>query len=96
MTESALNAFGTDQPYLQPVADMASKDPNLNPKYASWSRSISTAIILKAFKLNDVASLEIIGKRIYATSSAGKKISLRLETFRSRAALPSPFFTIAN
>ena len=96
MTESALNAFGTDQPYLQPVADPASIDPKLNPRYTNWTRSVSASIVAKAFNLSDVSKLEIIGKRIYATSSAGKKISLRLETFRSRTALPSPFFTILS
>ena len=96
MTESALNAFGTDQPYLQPVADPASIDPKLNPRYTNWTRSVSASIVAKAFNLSDVSKLEIIGKRIYATSSTGKKFSLRLETFRSRAALPSPFFTILS
>ena len=96
MTESALNAFGTDQPYLQPVADPASMDSKLNPRYTNWSRSISSDVVAKAFNLSDVAKLEIIGKRIFATSRAGKRVSLRLETFRSRAALPSPFFAISN
>ena len=96
MTESALNAFGTDQPYLQPVADPASMDPKLNPRYTNWSRSISASVVAKAFNLSDVMKLEVIGKRIYATNSAGKRTSLRLETFRSRAVLPSPFFVISN
>ena len=96
MTESALNAFGTDQPYLQPVADPASMDPKLNPRYTNWSRSVSASVVAKAFNLSDVVKLEIIGKRIFATSSAGKRVSLRLETFRSRAVLPSPFFVISN
>ena len=96
MTESALNAFGTDQPYLQPVADPASMDPKLNPRYTNWSRSISASVVAKAFNLSDVMKLEVIGKRIYATNSAGKRTSLRLETFRSRVVLPSPFFVISN
>ena len=96
MTESALNAFGTDQPYLQPVADPASMDPKLNPRYTNWSRSISAVIVAKAFNLSDIAKLEIIGKRIYATSIGGKQVSLRIETFRSRVVLPSPFFVISN
>ena len=96
MTESALNAFGTDQPYLQPVTDPASMDQKLNPRYINWSRTISASVVAKAFNLSDVVKLEIIGKRIFATSSAGKRVSLRLETFRSRAVLPSPFFVISN
>ena len=96
MTESALNAFGTDQPYLQPVADPASMDSKLNPRYTNWSRSISASVVAKAFNLSDVVKLEIIEKRIFATNGAGKRVSLRLETFRSRAVLPSPFFVISN
>jgi SpoIID/LytB domain protein len=94
-TESALNAFGTDVEYLQPVADPVSLDPLRNPNYASWKRSVSGAVVAKAFGLLDVQKLEIQGKRIEATSLNGTKVSLRLETFRSRAALPSPFFTIS-
>ena len=96
MTESALNAFGTAFDYLQPVADPVSLDPKRNPKYATWTRSVSTAVIAKAFGLLDVQNLEIKDKRIEATSLNGTKASLRLETFRSRAGLPSPFFNLSE
>ena len=94
MTESALNAFGTDVEYLQPVADPVSLDPKRNPNYAVWKRTVSGSIVAKAFGLLDVQKLTIKDKRIEATSFTGAKASLRLETFRSRAGLPSPFFTI--
>lgn len=94
MTESALNAFGTDVEYLQPVADPVSLDPKRNPNYAVWKRTVSATIIAKAFGLLDVQKLVIKDKRIEATSFNGAKASLRLETFRSRAGLPSSFFTI--
>lgn len=94
MTESALNAFGTDVEYLQPVADPVSLDPKRNPNYAVWKRTVSATIISKAFGLLDVQKLVIKDKRIEATSFNGAKASLRLETFRSRAGLPSSFFTI--
>lgn len=94
MTESALNAFGTDVEYLQPVADPVSLDPKRNPNYAVWKRTVSATIIAKAFGLLDVQKLVIKDKRIEATSFNGTKASLRLETFRSRAGLPSSFFTI--
>jgi SpoIID/LytB domain protein len=94
MTESALNAFGTDVEYLQPVADPVSLDPKRNPNYAAWRRTVSVSIIAKAFGLTDVQRLVIKDKRIEAITSAGNKASLRLETFRSRAGLPSSFFTI--
>ncbi|MGI9225997.1 MAG: SpoIID/LytB domain-containing protein, partial [Candidatus Nanopelagicaceae bacterium] len=77
-----------------PVADPASIDPKLNPNYSSWKRTISGAIVAKAFGLIDVQKLTIKDKRIEATSLNGTKVSLRLETFRSRAGLPSPFFTL--
>ena len=96
MTESALNAFGTAFDYLQPVADPVSLDPKRNPRYATWTRSVSTAVIAKAFGLLDVQNLEIKDKRIEATSLNGTKASLRLETFRSRAGLPSPFFNLSE
>lgn len=94
MTESALNAFGTDVEYLQPVADPVSLDPKRNPNYAVWKRTVSATIIAKAFGLLDVQKLVIKDKRIEATSFNGAKASLRLETFRSRAGLPSSFFKI--
>ena len=93
-TESALNAFGTAQDYLQSVADPASLDPKLNPNYASWTRVVSSSLIAKAFAIPDIQSLVINGKRIEATSNSGSKVSLRLETFRSRVALPSATFKI--
>ena len=94
-TESALNAFGTDVEYLQPVADPVSLDPKRNPNYAVWKRTVSVAVVAKAFGLPDVQKLTVKDKRIEATSLNGSKSSLRLETFRSRAGLPSSFFTIS-
>ena len=94
-TESALNAFGTDVEYLQPVADPVSLDPKRNPNYAVWKRTVSVAVVAKAFGLPDVQKLAVKDKRIEATSLNGSKSSLRLETFRSRAGLPSSFFTIS-
>jgi SpoIID/LytB domain protein len=93
-TESALDAFGTAFDYLQPVADPVSLDPIANPRFASWQRSINSLIVAKAFGLLDVSKLEIIGKRIYATSLNGTRLSLRLETFRSRTGLPSSTFKV--
>ena len=94
MTESAFNAFGTDVEYLQPVADPVSLDPKRNPNYAVWKRTVSAAIVAKAFGLLDVQKLVVRDKRIEGTSFTGAKASLRLETFRSRAGLPSSFFTV--
>jgi stage II sporulation protein D len=94
VTESSLAAFGTAFDYLVPVADPISLDPKANPNYSSWQRSVAGSVVAKAFGLLDVNKLEIIEKRIYATSLNGTQVSLRLETFRSRAGLPSNFFRI--
>ena len=94
MTESAFNAFGTEVEYLQPVSDPVSLDPKRNPNYAVWKRTVSAAIVAKAFGLLDVQKLVVKDKRIEGTSFTGAKASLRLETFRSRAGLPSSFFTV--
>ena len=93
-TESALNAFGTAVDYLVPVPDPVSLDPKQNPRFANWERSVAATVVAKAFLLPDVVNLVINGKRIEAISSTGAKASLRLETFRSRAGLPSSNFKV--
>ena len=93
-TESSLDAFGTAFDYLVSVQDPASLDPKLNPRFANWEREVSHLAVAKAFGLTDVEKLEINGKRIEATSKNGAKTSLRLETFRSRTALPGSTFKI--
>ena len=95
-TESSLDAFGTAFDYLVPVADPVSLDPKANPNYWSWQRTIIASQVTKAFGLLDIAKLEIIGKRIYATSLNGTQVSLRLETFRSRTGLPSNTYRITS
>jgi len=95
-TESSLDAFGTAFDYLVPVADPVSLDPKANPNYWSWQRTITASQVTKAFGLLDIAKLEIIGKRIYATSLNGTQVSLRLETFRSRTGLPSNTYRITS
>ena len=101
MTESALNAFGTGTPFAQSVSDTPSVDAKLNPRFVSWKVSVPTSVIASAFGLPDVMALKVISKnetgtvgKIVATASNGKKISLRGETFRSRAKLPSAWFSI--
>jgi len=94
ITESSLAAFGTAFDYLVPVADPVSLDPKANPNYAAWRRNLNGLVVAKAFGLLDISKLEIIDKRIYATSLNGTNVSLRLETFRSRTGLPSNSFRI--
>ena len=75
----------------------------LNPRFASWKASTTQALVAAAFILPDVVSLEIISRnsagavtRIKGTSSAGISKIIRGDTFRSRAKLPSPWFTPVN
>lgn len=100
-TESALNAFGTAAPFALSVPDSASVDVKLNPRFARWTMSVPMATIASAFLLPDVVELKILSTnetgtvaRIEATSSDGRKVSLRGETFRSRAKLPSAWFSL--
>ena len=72
----------------------------LNPRFASWKASTTQALVAAAFILPDVISLEVVSRneagavtRIKGTSSTGVSKILRGDTFRSRAKLPSPWFT---
>lgn len=102
-TQSSADAWGGYTSYTQSVADTASVVTALNPRFAAWRASASQALVAAAFILPDVISLEITGRNtagavtwIKATSSNGQSKILRGDTFRSRAKLPSPYFTPAN
>ena len=80
---------------------IASVDAALNPRFASWTREISQAVIAKAFALPDVISLAVLSINpagsvalIQAISSDGSFAVLRGETFRSRSKLPSAWFSL--
>lgn len=100
-TETSEHAWGTATPYTVSVPDSASVDSALNPRFATWSRDISQAVIAQAFMLPDVVSLNVLSLNpagtvasIAATSSTGLTATLRGETFRSRSKLPSAWFTL--
>jgi len=102
-TESAINAWGSDRPFVLSVPDSASADIALNPRYATWDRTVSQEIVASAFLLPDVATLEIVSRNstgtvgmIKAVSSAGVEILLRGETFRSRTKIPSAWFKLVS
>ena len=102
-TESAINAWGSDRSYTVSVADSASADIVLNPRYAQWDRTVSQEIVAAAFLLPDVITLEIISKNptgtvamIKAISSSGAEAILRGETFRSRTRIPSAWFELVS
>ena len=103
LTETALNAWGSDRAYTQIIADPGSQDPKLNPNFFSWKRSVTQASVALAFVLPDVVTLEIVSKNlsgtvatIRATSSTGIQKSLRGETFRSRTRIPSAYFDLVG
>lgn len=100
-TETSEHAWGTATPYTVSVPDSASVDVALNPRFASWTREISQAVIAQAFALPDVISLTVLSNNpagsvalIQAISSDGSFAVLRGETFRSRSKLPSAWFSI--
>ena len=100
-TETSVNAWGKDRSFTVSVADPFSQDPVLNPRYFTWTRPLTQAVIAKAFVLSDVAALNINSRNptgtvasITATSSDGKTSTLRGETFRSRTQLPSAWFNL--
>jgi SpoIID/LytB domain protein len=103
LTETAVNAWGTEKAFTQSVADVSSLDPVLNPRFYRWDREITQASVAAAFALPDVVTLEIVMKNatgtvgtIKATSSTGIQKSLRGETFRSRTKIPSAYFDLVG
>lgn len=103
LTETAINAWGSEKSFTQSVADPASLDPVMNPRFYQWDRTVTQATVAAAFALPDVISLEIVGRNasgtvamIRATSSAGVVKSLRGETFRSRIVIPSAYFDLVG
>jgi peptidoglycan hydrolase-like amidase len=60
-------------------------------------------VLATAFGLPDVVSIKVLNlnetgtvKMIEGKSSAGKKVKLSGETFRSRSKLPSTWFSLTN
>ena len=103
LTETAVNAWGTEKAFTQIVADVSSLDPLINPRFYRWDREITQASVAAAFLLTDVVTLEIVTKNatgtvgtIKATSSTGIQKSLRGETFRSRTKIPSAYFDLVG
>jgi stage II sporulation protein D len=101
VTETSKNAWGTATGYTLSVPDTGSADLKLNPRFATWARTISQKVIADAFALPDVVALEVISVnstgtvgQIRARNLAGKTVTLRGETFRSRSKLPSAWFTV--
>ena len=101
ITETALNAWGSERTFTHSVEDVASLDPTLNPNFYKWERSITQSVVATAYLLPDVVNLEILTRNpsgtvgmIRATSSNGKQVSIRGEAFRSRTKIPSAYFNL--
>jgi SpoIID/LytB domain protein len=102
-TQTTRDAWGEATAYTQSVPDTASVDVKLNPRFASWKASSTQELVAKAFLLPHVVSLEILSRNkagavtyIAATSSDGVTKKIRGDTFRSRAKLPSPWFSLVS
>ncbi len=102
-TQTTADAWGGFTSYTHSVADTASVDAALNPRFASWKATASQQLVAAAFGLPNVAQLEVISRNaagavtwIKGTSTEGVSQMVRGDTFRSRAKLPSPWFTPAN
>jgi len=102
-TQTSLDAWGGATAYTQSVSDSASVDVSLNPRFATWKASAAQALVAQAFVLPNVVSLKILSRNeagavtfIAATSSEGVTKKLRGDTFRSRAKLPSPWFSLVG
>ena len=102
-TQTTLDAWGAATAFTQSVPDTASADVKLNPRFASWKASSTQELVAKAFLLPNVVSLEILSRNqagavtyIAATSSEGVTKKIRGDTFRSRAKLPSPWFSLVS
>jgi SpoIID/LytB domain protein len=102
-TQTTRDAWGEVTAFTQSVPDSASVDIKLNPRFASWKASSTQELVAKAFLLPNVVSLEILSRNqagavtyIAATSSDGVTRKIRGDTFRSRAKLPSPWFSLVS
>jgi SpoIID/LytB domain protein len=102
-TQTTADAWGGFTSYTQSVADTASVDVALNPRFASWKASTTQQLVAAAFGLPNVAQLEIVSRNaagavtwVKGTSSEGVSQMVRGDTFRSRVKLPSPWFTPAS
>jgi SpoIID/LytB domain protein len=103
VTETSINAWGSDAGYTFSVPDPWSLDSKLNPNYFKWKREITQSVLASVFGLSDVASVRVLSlnqtgtvKFIEAKSSNGKKVKLSGEAFRSLSKLPSAWFSVAG
>jgi len=103
ITETSMNAWGSDVGYTFSVPDPWSLDPKLNPNFYKWKRDVAQSVLATSFGLSDVISVKVLSlnqtgtvKVIEAKSHTGKKVQLSGETFRSKCKLPSAWFALTS
>jgi SpoIID/LytB domain protein len=101
-TQTTRDAWGQATSYTQSVPDPGSLDIKHNPRFVNWKASATQALVATAFLLPDVVALEILTRNtagavtsIKGIASDGSYKILRGDTFRSRAKIPSPYFSLA-
>ena len=95
-TQNIKEVWGSEFTYLISLPDPWSLDPKINPRYYSWTRTVSQAQMAQAFALPNVVSYTVDSitqtnsvLSISAYSADGRKATLSGEVFRSRTQLPS-------
>jgi stage II sporulation protein D len=96
MTQNVKDVWGTPIAYLEGVPDPWSLDPQINRRFALWSRFVTQEVMAQAFGLPNVVSYTINTRTqtgsvasITALSLTGASVTLTGELFRSRVKLPS-------
>jgi SpoIID/LytB domain protein len=96
VTQNVKDVWGNAIAYLQGVPDPWSLDPQINRRYALWSRFVSQQTMAQAFGLPNVVTYTINSRTptgsissITALSLNGSSVTLTGEVFRSRVKLPS-------
>lgn len=95
-TQNVREVWGNPIPYLEGVPDPWSLDPQINRRYALWSRFVSQQTMAQAFALPNVVFYTVNARTstgsvasITGISSLGTTATLTGEVFRSRVKLPS-------
>jgi|GEM_PF-2214427 len=98
-TRDVAEVWGGRVPYLHGVPDPWSVDPDNNPSFASWRRSVPVSRVLSAFGLPDLVSLRVSARddsgaatTVVARSSSGRAKALSGARLRARLGLPSDWF----
>lgn len=95
-TQNVKEVWGSEFSYLQGVPDPWSLDPEINRRFALWTRTVSQAAMAQAFSLPNVFTFKVDARTstgsiasITATAIDGSQRTLTGEIFRSRVKLPS-------